>query len=277
MKNAGAKFSMLIILISSVLACLFRFSQLLNYTDAGTGLVNEKSNMSYGVYALLLLSVTASAVYSLTKRNMPDVFSDGVNKKMSAVSVFLAVSFFIDFVHQCFNCFEETQSTAYVEYNYIIPMGLSGAFALLCSFYFFVFAKTMLSHNCDFKNFTFIQFSPVMWAFAKMIVIMSRIVDVKEGVETACEFLFLISAIVFFFCFISAADAKRKGATKLLVFSACAAAVTGAVASAPRIMMLLSGNADKLHGALFTGLVYAAVGIFAAALLYDINKRREDY
>lgn len=259
--------------VLTVAVCVLRFFQLLKYTDSETGFVTGGKNLTYSIYALLIGCFAVAAVYAFGKREYKTTLSYGSSKMVLGISYLLPAAFFFDFIHQCYNCFDYIQKTAYVEYNYIIPLAVSGVAALLSSFYFFTFAVTYRGSNYDLKNFTSFHFMPVIWAFFRLIVIMTRIMNVLTGVDDFCEFIFLAFLLSFLFCFISALDKMQEKATGLFVFFAIITAVMSCVVALPRIAMLISGNANVLNKVTYSCTAYIAVGIFAAALVADLKKR----
>lgn len=274
LKRAAGKITMVILTVSVISACIIRFFQLLRFTDSKTGLVNSNEKLTYILYAFILLVFICSAVYyAKGKKNLPEVFETGKNNRLFLSSVLLCVTFFFDFIHQCYNCFLHIQSNVYVEYAYVILLGLSGFFALLSSFYFLTFAVTVRGSNYDFKNFTLLHFTPVLWAFAGLFVIMIKIVDIKAGAQTVCEFIFLAAVLVFFICLISAVDRSSESAARTIVFFCCIVFSMSLITALPRLAVFLSGSKELLYSATFSSVTYIALGIFSLTVLSDINKR----
>ncbi len=273
LRNTAEKISAVILTISAVSACVIRFFQLLNFTDSKTGLIYQNERLVYVFYLLVLICFVCSAIFSVCKKQTAPVFENQGGESLFLPAVFLCITFFFDFIHQCYNCFVNIQGSAYVQYTYVVPLGLSGLFALLCSFYFFTMAVTARNGNYDFKNFILFHFMPVLWAFTRLLIIMTEIVDIKTAAETVCEFALLVFFLLFFICFISSVDKRTQRASGVFIFSFCAVCVLYAVKVMPRAAVILSGNGRVLYDVDFTLTAYMALGIFSAFLLWSVNKR----
>ena len=275
MQNTKAKIPVMFIVITVVAACVLHFFKLMQ--QAGKNIFDFDTGVfSYVIYALMAFCAASCALYAAVQRDLPEVFdTERKNKTFSSVVLLLSVSMFFDFLHQCYNCYEYVQSVSYIEYVYLVPIGLSGLVALLCSFYFLTFSLTYKNDNYDFRNFTWLHFAPLLWAFERMLMIISRIVDIKNSFEICCEFLFLCVLLCFFFCVISAVERKGKGTTKLLFFSALSTFSFSAILTAARIIMVAAGSFEKINDVTFSNVTYMMVGVFALALVNDINRRKE--
>lgn len=268
MQNAKGKITAYLISIPIAVSCVLRFFQLLRYTDKSTGLLTgEKNEFSIIIYAMLLAVMVIDAVYCAKKTELcllPD--AKNVSKTKYFASLFLVIAFFVDFIHQAYNCYDYLSRGSYVDNTYIILLIISALLALLCCFYFSIFALTVNGSNYDYRNFTLLHFVPAMWGFARLVLIMVKIIDIRLGIDTMLEFLLLCALLMFFFCFISMVDNNGKG-SRLFVFFAIASLSASLILVLPRFAMLLSGRAELLHNVNYTGVTYVACGIFAVSFL----------
>lgn len=276
MQKIKAKIPVLFIVITVISACTLHLFQF--FDEAGEPIVKlaQGGNTSYIIYALIFLGAVLCILYSLLKKDMAKIF-DLENGKSSVFlsSVLLALTFFFDFVHQGYNCFEYVQSVSFVEYAYLIPLGASGLFALVSCFYFLTLAMTAKNLNYDFRNFTLLHFAPVVWAFLKLFGIMIKIVDIRENMELCCEFILLCTALYFMFSMISAVDKKEAPATKGFVFSALMLMFMAFLVGIPRLIMLVLGKGGLISSVTFSSATYIMYGVFALTLLCDVNKRTD--
>lgn len=266
MQKTRVKIPVYFMIIPVIVSCVLRFFQLLDFTDKKTGNIIGDGKMSLTVYILLAAAMIFNFIYVKNKTSFAPLldFEKG-GKSEYAVSVFLAVAYFADFVHQTYNCYNYMSRVSYIEYAYIIPMAVSGVLALLNCFYFVCFAMTAGGSNYDFRNFTIFHFMPAVWCFSKLIMMMLKIIDVKQNVEGVLEFLLVAVMIMFFFCYISMVD--NKGAiSRVFVFFANAVLIMAAVLVLPRYAIIVSGNLGVLSPVDYTGVTYLAVGIFAVTL-----------
>ena len=262
MQRARGKLPIYLIAVLVFSSCLVHFFQLLRFTDNSTGYINGSTIMPVIVYVLVFAAVGLAGLYSNRCENlMPIDLSDG-NRKLYFSSVFLSVTMFADFLHKCFRCYDYISKTAYVEYAYIIPLVLSGLAALICCFYFAVFSITAKGSNYDFRNFTFLHLVPVLWSFTRLILIMIKIVDVKQDSDTVLEFLLLSFMLMFFFSYVLILDNSGR-ASKLFVFSALSTFVIASVIALPRIAIIITGKGEVLYPVDYTSISYFAAGLFA--------------
>ncbi len=262
-----------VIAISVIAVCVLRFYQLLKYTDPSTGYILGNGDLTYIIYGLLILGLVSVALYSFRNMKTACILDQNTGRLIPVTAYLLSAVFFIDFIHQCCNCFDYFQSTPYVEYNYIIPLAVSGISALLSCFYYATLAMTCRGTEYDFRNFTLIHFAPAAWAFSKLIVITVKIMDVTAGVETFCEFIFLSAFLCFSFCFISGVEKSEEKATRMFIFSALITFILSAVVALPRLFIMISGNFKLLNSVDFSCSTYIMLGIFSLALVRDIKKR----
>ncbi len=262
MQRARGKLPIYLIAVLVFSSCLMHFFQLLRYTDKSTGYVTGGTMLPLIIYLLIFAAVGAAGFYVKSCEKFKPVDLSGSNKVLYLSSVFLSVTMFADFLHQCYSCYDYISKTNYFEYVYIVPLALSGLFALLCCFYFATLSVTAKGSNYDFRNFTFLHLVPVLWAFTRLVLIMIKIVDVKKDADTALEFLLLSFMLLFFFCYISMIDNGGR-VSKLFVFSAITLFSIASVIALPRIVLMITGRGDILYHAAYTGISYFAVGLFA--------------
>lgn len=265
MQKARAKISVLLLIITVVAACILRFFQI--YSDTGiTG--------SYAVYLIIFSGFVFAGVYANSKRNLAKTFDiENGQRSVFLSSMILAVTFFYDFIHQGYNCYDYVSRVSYVDYTYIVPLGISGVFALLSCFYFLTFSLTMKNSNYDFRNFTLLHFSPVIWAIIKLFGIMLQIVDVKVNSEICCEFILLCVIICFLLSMISAVDRGDAPTTAFFVFSSVILAFMSCVVGVVRVALIIAEKGNNMNSVSFSAVTYIMLGIFSIHLLSDIYKR----
>ncbi len=274
MQKTKAKLPVFLILLTVTAVCVLRFFQLINDTDTQTGLIVSHSNISFVIYAVELLTILSAALYSKRKKGLIYAFDDNNSSKPLFLSaVLLSVSMFADFIHQCYNCYDYIYSVSFIEYTYLIPLALSGLFALLSSFYFLMLAVSLRRTNYDFRNFIWFHLVPVFWTFTKLFRIMVKILDIRIGVEACLEFLLIIFVFCFLFSFLSAVDDKRKGTSRFFVFSSVMLASASAELVIPRYIVFLCGKGSVLNETAYTSVTYIMLGLFALISLCDIIKR----
>ncbi|MCH5320293.1 MAG: hypothetical protein J1E36_00920 [Eubacterium sp.] len=267
MQKTRARLPVLLIIITVIASCVLRFFQLF-------GKISFNGNTdSYILYLLIFLCFVFAVIYSVFKKDLAETFDISNGKKSIFLSsALLSLSFFYDFIHQGYNCYSYVSSVFYIDYVYLIPMGVSGVFALISCFYFLTLALTERNENYDFKNFTFLHFAPVVWAFSKLIGIMSQIIDVKNNVELFSEFILICITLCFLFSMISAVDKKNAGATRAFVFFSLMLTAMAFIVALPRIVLIMM-DFSTFSEVTFSSVTYLMSGVFSLTILCDINKR----
>lgn len=265
MKNKPMYFSFLAVSITALAACFLRFFQLIRFTDSKTGFVIGNESLTYILYGVLILSVVFAVIYSLIARNKIRKISFIGNKGIYISLIALCIAYFFDFVHQVNNCYSYIQTSSrqsYVEYNYLLPMGFQAIFALLSCYYLIVCAKSVRETKIDFKNFKLFHLVPLAWGFCRLLVIMTEIFDV-ESVESFLEFIFIIFYCGFTLCCASSIDNEKKLIKPSFSFFALGLFSLSFSFSFARILMIISGEYEKLSKVSFSAVTYLFIGIFA--------------
>lgn len=273
MKKAIRFFSLLIVVTIALCGSFIRFLQLLKYTDKQTNLINSNYYLSFVVYGLIFAGIVFCIVYAYIENEKTRKIRLIGNNGVYVSLICLCGAYFFDFIHQCCNCYDYLNSTSLIEYHYLIPLGVSGLFALLSCFYFFVVSLTVRETNYDFRNFTLFHFVPIIWAFSRLIIIMVKIIDVRTGIESVCEFMFLAAFLCFSFSAVSAIDKNRNDAGRFFNFSAAALFLFSVILALPRLLVIIAGKYFLLYHETFSSITYLVIGIFA--LIIIVNSRSE--
>ena len=259
-------FSFLAVSITALAACFLRFFQLIRFTDSKTGFVIGNESLTYILYGVLILSVIFAVIYSLISRNKIRKISLSIIKGIYISLIAFCVLPLFDFVHQVNNCYSYIQTASrqsYVEYNYLLPMGFQAIFALLSCYYLIVCAKSVRETKIDFKNFKLFHLVPLAWGFCRLLVIMTEIFDV-ESVEKLLEFIFIIFYCGFTLCCASSCtDNEKKLIKPSFSFFALGLFSLSFSFSFARILMIISGEYEKLSKVSFSAVTYLFIGIFA--------------
>lgn len=258
-------FSFLAVIFTAVAACFIRFGQLLKYTDVKTGLVTQNRMLTYSLYICVLLGVIISAFYSFKAKKLNRQINFIGNKSIYVSLLFLCGTYFFDFVHQGYNCYQYfyiAEEQNYMEFNYLIPLALVCVCAILSCYYFAVLAKSVKGTFVDFTKFRFFHLVPLLWGFFRMLAIMTDVFDF-ESVESFMEFLFVMFYCGFALCCASAVEDKQHKIKPLYSFFALSLFAISTSFSFARILMIIAGRYSYLSPVSFSSVTYFAVGVFA--------------
>lgn len=268
----SAKLSAIMMTIITASAVLLRFYQLLSFTNSETGLIIQNGNaISYSVYTAFAAVLILCVIFAHQKKKeiltgpTGDIF---ISKKIKWISILLSVSFFYDFIHQCYNCFSYVDRTAYFKNGDLIMLALVGLLAIMSSFYFITVSLTASRVNYDFRNLRLFHFVPVLWLFARLLGILRQIIDVSAGIETVFEFFYLVFALFFLFAFIIAIEERIKLFSASFTISAIMLFISSCILSLPRILVYLIGKNEVLYNVDFSCVTDLMLGVFALCILH---------
>lgn len=273
MQKTKAKLPVLIIAVTVIAACFLRFFQLLRYADEKTGLVTKRQNLSYAVYALAAVLLIMCIIYGIkADKRCKAILTDGAGKGLFNASAAAGAGMFLEFLNQSYGCYSYIEGAKMIEYEYFLPIAASGIFALISCVYFAALCIAARGVNLDLSKLVWLQFSPAVWAFLRLISITARFIDIKSGVETSCELFFLAAFIFLWFGFVLSAESKKRSSdilfTVACVFSFCAAVII----FVPRVFYAVFNFAGFFNGTGLTSVFYITLGAFSLTLLANRNE-----
>ncbi|MCC8073020.1 MAG: hypothetical protein LIO62_02715 [Clostridiales bacterium] len=270
MRKIVAKIPIILLFLSVAAASFLHFFL---YSDSFVN--DDGGNATIYVIVLIVISAVLCAIASPGKDSLPTLFDFASKKQITAVMYLLSISFFVDFLHQGYNCYKYLEQHTYTEYNYLICVAASGVFALFCCFYFIVFSKTVTGSNYDVRNFTALHLSPVIWALLQLFVIMIKIVDINTDYEIFYQFIFLCVFLCFALSLARAVGNKTGKLSRMFCFSAMLNTAMSVIIVLPRWAAFINSGGKAEFTMDYSGVTYFMLGVFSFVLLRDINKRRD--
>lgn len=257
---------------SAFIACVvIRFAWLF-------GLNSQAASLSArGAGAFLAACLAGFVFFALFVFAQGEIKSRAVreSKAVSVFSFFCSAGMFCDFVVQCLNCYNYASKSAYVALNRIIPIGLSGAFALMSAIYFIIIGISFSSSRYDFMQLKAFKYFPLLWALCAAL---SDLTEYSSGISNAdavLKSLMLLLALLFFFFFACCAQENvGKSGIKGLVFSGLSYGMMSISCVVPEIFASLLRRADV--PAFYTDFVFLFSGIFALSISFYITFQKKD-
>ncbi len=276
MKKVRSRLDLFIIVLLSVAGCFIRFFQLLRCTDKDTGLVTSNHILSYVVYGLFAVSFVFSLIYSFNVKKRCNVLISAGNKQVCIFLHLICIAYFCDYINQCVNLYDYIRDSSYIDFNYAAFLALSGIAALICCSYVITVIMLVRGCNLDYRRFGFFHFMPVVWAFLRIIIIMMKIVDFKEDVESFCEFLFLTAFICFSFSVILALDRQDTAVSQIFIVFGLTTFFSSFVIALPRLLALFTGRRFILSDISFTPILYLTAGLLAVTAVISVTEKEEN-
>lgn len=276
MKKVRSRLDLFVVAMLSASGCFVRFFQLLRHTDKKSGLVTSNYVLSYVVYGIIAVSLVASLLYFKNVKKRQNVLHSVSNRNVSTLLLLLGIAFFVDYIHQCFNLYDYISSSAYVGVSSVASITLSAVASLVSCSYVVMAMMLVRGCNYNYKRLGAFCFFPAFWAFLRMLMIMMRIVDVKEDVESFCEFVFLTAFICFSFAVISAVDKEERTVPGIFIVSGLMTFVTSFLVALPRVLALLTGRIFIVSDVSFTPILYLVIGILSLTMVVGVAEKSEN-
>ncbi|MBR2134461.1 MAG: hypothetical protein IJ851_07120 [Eubacterium sp.] len=260
---------LLAICLTVAAGCVFQFAGLLmRSADSSASEI-----FAYLTYFFIALNLISSYVYAIKCRKLVRaVVTDSKSNNLIFATALICAGLLYDFVHQCYNCYSYFENAGYIDYSYIVPVALSGVFALISCAYYIAFYLCVKGTGVDYRNFTAFHFAPLLWAFFKTANLVTQLFDIKSGAQEICHFILLVSLLPFFLCFAAASDKKERGASNSFIMSALFCASMCFIVSAPRLAMFVLGGGNNLEKVTFSSPTYFLLGLFIVAVLRENRK-----
>lgn len=191
------------------------------------------------------------------------------SKAVSVFSFLCSAGMFCDFVIQCLNCYNCASKSAYVALNRIIPIGLSGAFALMSAIYFIIIGISFSSSRYDFMQLKVFKYFPLLWALCAALTDLTEYSSGYSGADAALKSLVILLALLFFFFFACCArENVGAGGIKGLVFSGLCYGMMSVSCVVPEAFASLFKIAEA--PAFYTDFVFLFSGLFALGISFYI-------
>ncbi len=272
MKKAVKK--IYVFLVFALTACLIalRSVQLCLYTDSSLGCIVKGAEGTVVMFysGALLLFLTIILCFYRKENNALNPFKEN-SAALCKASVLAGASMFCDFILRIIISYNYITNEADVKLNYFIPLCVSSAASLLCSFYFIVSGISLNTDKYSFKELKALHIIPLLWAVCILITCLTENVDVIYSQEKLLHYIVLIFAIVFYFLYINAADGREN--YKALGTFAVVYGIFAFVISMPRLIAFINGVRFEYSD--FSSIVYFFTGIYAFVLSKIIFKQKK--
>lgn len=267
MRKVLSRLYFVIIALLAVCGAFARLFQLIKYTNSATGLIVSDYSFSYVIYGLYLAAFALSVMYAASQKRFDNSLVIMGRKKLNVIIMLLAVMFFYDFLHQCYNLYFYITEHDCADWNYAVILGICALSALLCCSYMAMVSRYVSGCHCDLKKLGLFNFVPIIWAFLRLIIIMMKMVDFKEDAGSFCEFLFITFAVCFFFSLIYIFDRQDKKVSFVFYVFALMSFFSSFVTALPELVAAVIGKWSFIYKSQFSSLTYLFIGIFSAAMV----------
>lgn len=263
-------------LVFALTACLvaLRTVQLCLYTENSLGHIVKGAEGTIILFysGVLLLFLAVLLCFYRKEKAALNPFEKN-SSALCLASVSAGLSMFCDFIFRIIISYNYISDAADVKLNYFIPLCVSSAASLLCSFYFIAVGISFHTDKYSFKEVKHLHVIPLIWTVSILVTCLTENVDVRYAEEELFHYMVLIFAILFYILFIMAADGS--GSLRALGVFGIAYGVFAMIISLPRFIAFMNGvRFGYTH---FSTIVYLFTGIFALAVSWAVfGQKKKD-
>lgn len=256
-----------IVFALTLVLVVLRSVQIFLYTDS-FGLIVKGAEGTIALFYAAAVLLFAEIMIFFGKKRVADVqkkasgLFDEKSRLLFTASSLAGISMFCDFIFRIIISYNYISGVLYAKMNYFIPLCISAAFSLFCSFYFIALGISFKSDKYILRDFKYLHIIPLLWAVSVLLTCLTENVDAVYGEEKLLHYIVLVLAIVFFVLFIISSE-NETYIVPLYTFG-IAFFVFAVLISVPRIIAFI-GGADFNYTD-FSSVPYLFTGIFALSV-----------
>ncbi len=274
-------YSLYVILGLVAVAVPFRMYQLLNIVEDDTGFYKVVDWSVYLMYALGVLAIVVPYILVMLAKNVPASKSPFKKNKFLAVASFVfAVGIIFDVVSSLSTFLINAKSFSNVGISIMgtvdqaqIPLLIESIFGIFAAIYIIIFGISFIDGRTTYSQYKFMALSPLFWSMSRIVIRFVRKIAYVNVSDLMLE-LFAITFIMIFmlsFARICSGLANSK-AMRTLFASGFVGVFFSVVANLPRLLMVLTGNANALPDEYPFALCDFGFAIFAFAYIVNVVK-----
>lgn len=258
-----------------------RLYQLFTIIEHDTGFYKAVDRSVYLMYILAVLAVIASYAVSVLAKNIPASKSPyRKNRFLAVISIILGIGMVLDVVSAASDFIIKARSFMSVGISVFgtadqgqIPVLCEAVLGVFAAIYLLVFGISYIDGRTTYSQYKFLAITPFFWSIARLVRrLISKIAYVNVS-DLMLEIFGIAFMMIFFMSFarISAELSNKKAMRSVFASGAVAAFLLG-IANIPRVLMLISGNIDKITVGYGISICDLAFVFFAAAYIINAYK-----
>lgn len=270
--------AVIIMCLSILIACPLRIFQMLRNIDPVTGFYNDYGNVSVIVlYAILGAAALLILLFTFLSGRVPAAMAPGGRRiPLALSSLVFSATLFYDAVSSYIS---GSESTATIVQNLQSVSKLRHAHSI-CAFlaccYFVVLFISYISGKSFHKKLKLLALAPLAWAIVRVLERITVIISIVRVSELFLELCAMVFLMIFFMVFARVASGINcKGSMWSLIACGCIASLVILTYTVPRIMLMVSGNADMLVSGYPVN--YSDIGAALFILIFVVTSLRKGY
>lgn len=258
-----------------------RLYQLLTIIEQDTGFYKAVDRSVYVMYALAAAALIASYGIAVLAKNIPASKSPyRRNKFLAVTSILLGVGIVLDVVSAASAFIIKARNFMSAGISFLgtadqgqIPILFEAVLGIFAAIYLLVFGISYIDGRTTYSQYKFLAITPFFWSISRLVGrLISKIAYVNVS-DLMLEIFGIAFMMIFFMSFarISSGLSNKKAMRSVFASGAVSAFLLG-TANIPRLLMLISGNGDKItsgYGLSVCDLVFV---FFAVAYIINAYK-----
>lgn len=270
--------AVIVMCLGILIACPLRIFQMLRNIDPVTGFYNNYGSVSVIVlYAILGVAAVLILLLTFLSGRVPAALApQGRRIPLAVASLVFAASLFYDAVSSYIS---GSESTATIVQNLQSVSKLRHAHSI-CAFlaccYFIVFFISYISGKSFHKKIKILALAPLAWTVIRVLERITVIISIVRVSELFLELLAMVFLMMFFMVFARvASEVNCKGSMWSVIACGCVASLVILTYTIPRIMLMVSGNADMIVSGYPVN--YSDIGAVLFVLIFVVTALRKGY
>ena len=259
----------------------FRMYQLLNIVESDTGFYKVVDWSVYLMYALGIFAIVIPYILTILAKNVP------ASKSPFKKNMFLAVASFIfaggilfDVVSSLSTFLINAKSFSAIGLSIMgtmdqaqLPLLIESVFGIFASIYVIIFGISFIDGRTTYAQYKFLALSPLFWAMSRIVIRFVRKIAYVNVSDLMLELFAITFMIIFLLSFarICAGLANSK-AMRTLFASGFVGIFFCTVSNLPRLLMVITGNANALPDEYPFALCDLGFAIFVFAYIFNVVK-----
>ena len=260
---------------------VFRMYQLLNIIESDTGFYRVQDWSIYVMYALCGLAVVVPYVLTMLAKNVPASKSPFRKDMLMAVgSIVFAVGIVLDVVSSLSTFLLNAKGFAAAGLSFMgtidqgqAPLLIETIFGVFAAIYMLIFGISYIDGRTTYSQYKFMAITPLFWAMSRIVVRFVRKIAYVNVSDLMLELFAITFMMIFLLSFarICAGLANSK-AMRTLFASGFVGIFFCVVSNLPRLLMVITGNANALPDEYPFSLCDLGFAVFAFAYIFNVVK-----
>lgn len=271
----AALYTAIVLLIAAV---PFRMYQLLNIIEADTGFYKREDWSVYVMYALGALAIILCYALANLSKNIPASKSPYRKNKLLAITSFVfAGGILLDVVSAFSTFLVNSKGLRDVDMSILstlnqgqLPLLFESVLGIFATIYIIVFGISYIDGRTTYSQYKFLAITPLFWSMSRIVLrFLTKIAYVNIS-DLLIEIFMLAIMMIFLLNFARVSvGLSNKGAMRTIFATGTSGMFFCLVANLPRLLMIITGNGEKIPADYPFSLADFGFALFAVAYILN--------